>query len=704
MRQVIQRLDNGVVELLECPVPTVRSSGILVRTAATLVSAGTERMLVEFGRASIVSKARQQPDRLMQVLAKMRTDGVASTLDAVRSKLATPIPLGYCHAGVVVAVGSAVQAFSVGDRVVTNGGHSEVVAVPWTLAARIPDTVSDEAAAFTPLAAVALQGLRLAGPSLGETVVVYGLGLVGLLAVQLARASGCRVIGVDRDETRLRLARQFGALTVDSRSDSVVEFTLAQTRGLGADVVLLTLSSASDVPVQDSARMARQRGRIVLVGVSGLQLQREEFFQKELSFSVSCSYGPGRYDASYEEFGQDYPAGFVRWTAQRNFDAVLAAIGSGGVDPLPLISHRVAFDEAPRAYDLVVGPAPSLGIVLQYSAKADATVAARPSSSRRQTSGLPRIGFIGAGNFVTRTLLPLFEGLPATLQTIAASSGRSAAIAARQFGIRTVCSSASELLNDPNVDAVIIASRHDSHAALTVEALRAGKHVLVEKPLALTEESLDEIELVARESDVTLTVGFNRRFAPLTSDLKRLLAARGGPLAVTITVNAGAIPADHWTQNPLIGGGRFVGEGCHFVDLARHLVGSPIASARSIFARLPDGGRVLSDVATAILGFADGSIASIQYLSVSSAALPKERVECSWDGRSAVIENWRRLRRHDRAAPFWSPRRKMDKGHSRQLSLWLDSLRNGGQPLVPLSELVESSRWTLRLGRPGEDG
>src|SRR4051812_9434286 len=366
MKQVLQRLDDGRTYLLDVPVPAATGVKVVIRTQASLISAGTERMLVEFGRGNLLDKARAQPDKVKDVLAKVRTDGLLSTFEAVQGKLATPIPLGYCNAGVIVDVGQSVTRFQPGDRVVSNGPHAEFVVVPHTLAAKIPDNVSFEAAAFAPIAAIGLQGIRLAQPTLGETVVVYGLGLIGLLCVQLLRANGCIVIGIDRAPSRLALAERFGAHVIDGSSVDVVGQVNALTEDRGADAVLLTLASDSDEPVQDAARMSRKRGRLVLVGVTGLALNRDEFFKKELSFQVSCSYGPGRYDPQYEERGIDYPAGYVRWTEQRNFEAVLGAMAAGQLDPTPLITHRFAFDEAPRAYELITSDTPSIGVVLRY--------------------------------------------------------------------------------------------------------------------------------------------------------------------------------------------------------------------------------------------------------------------------------------------------------------------------------------------------
>jgi predicted dehydrogenase/threonine dehydrogenase-like Zn-dependent dehydrogenase len=703
MKQLLQYFDSGKTELADAPVPVASGPRIVVETRATVVSAGTERMLVEFGRASLLGKVRSQPEKVVQVLDKVRTDGLGPTLDAVRSKLAAPIPLGYCQAGVVVEVGGAAAGYSVGDRVITNGPHAEYVKVPVTLAARIPDGVTFEQAAFTPLAAIGLQGIRLAQPELGETVVVFGLGLIGLLTAQMLRANGCRVIGIDRSADRLALAARWGVQVVDGGSQDPVAAVLAATGGTGADAVLLTLATDDDGPMAQAAAMSRQRGRLVLVGTTGLGLSRDAFYKKELSFSVSCSYGPGRYDPRYEEGGQDYPPGFVRWTAQRNFDAVLALIADGRLDVQSLITHRFPFDRAPEAYEVITGGAPSLGVVLEYPDRGGVAPAA---SARRVESGaLPATGgagrghlVIGAGNFAVRTLLPLLQEAGADLRAIVTSGGPGGAVAARQFGIPTATTDTGAALADPSVASVFVLTRHDSHASLTLRALEAGKHVFVEKPLALTEPELDEVVAASRRTGRMVMVGFNRRFAPLAIELGRELAGRSGPAALVLTVNAGAIPRDHWTQDPVAGGGRIVGEACHFIDLARALVRSPIVDLQVTVAR-DQSGRPVDDLAHLALTFADGSTAVIHYLANGSASYPKERVEAFVDGRVLRIDNWRRLERFGRGGgKLLNLRRSAKKGHLEEVQAWVAAVAAGGPSPIPLEEIEEVSRWAIRAG------
>ncbi|HXF46142.1 MAG TPA: bi-domain-containing oxidoreductase, partial [Burkholderiaceae bacterium] len=570
MLQLLQNLATGETQVVEVPAPQVARGTLLIATRASLVSAGTERMLVDFGRASWIDKARQQPEKVKQVLDKVRTDGLFATLDAVRSKLDQPLALGYCNAGVVLEVGAGVEGFAVGDRVVSNGPHAEIVRVGKNLCARIPEGVSDEAAAFTVLGAIGLQGIRLAGPTLGECFVVTGLGLIGLMTVQLLRAHGCRVLGIDLDAGKLALAQRFGAEVCDlARGEDPVARGLAFSGGRGVDGVIVTASTQSSEPIAQAARMSRKRGRIVLVGVTGLELNRADFYEKELTFQVSCSYGPGRYDPAYEQHGNDYPLGFVRWTEQRNFEAVLAMLAEGRLDVAPLISHRFAVRDAARAYDVLVNERSALGIVLQYAGAqpgAQARRVALGAPSPVAPGGQAVLAAIGAGNYGSRVLIPAFKRAGAQLDTIVSSAGVTAAHHGRKAGFAFASTDVTaDVLGNERVNAVVIATRHDTHARFACEALAAGKHVFVEKPLALTLEEVDAVEAAwraaaARGAPRLLMVGFNRRFAPLVERMKAMLDTVAAPKAMVYTVNAGALAADHWTQSRETGGGRIVGE------------------------------------------------------------------------------------------------------------------------------------------------
>jgi predicted dehydrogenase len=705
MKIVLQNLKTGETELAESPCPQVRAGHLLIRTRASLVSAGTERMLLEFSQANLFEKARLQPDKVRQVWSKVRTDGLLPTLEAVRTKLDQPLPLGYCNAGVVLEVGAGVDGFASGDRVVSNGYHAEVVGVPKNLCVPIPSSISDEAAVFTVAGAIALQGIRLLQPTLGESIAVIGLGLIGLMTVQLLCAHGCCVLGVDFVPDRLRLAHAFGAEIVDlSEAEKPVPAALAFSQGRGVDGVVITASTTSSDPVHHAAQMCRKRGRIVLVGVTGLALSRADFYEKELTCQVSCSYGPGRYDPQYEEAGQDYPIGFVRWTAQRNFQAVLDMLAAKRLDVTPLVSHRVAFDQAPQAYALMASKTPHLGIVLQYPQPQDVpdaamrqqTVSLLPHrrASRSASPQEPILGVIGAGNHTLHELLPAFKAVGVRCKTIASSGGISGFHAGRKFGFEDATTDVASILTDPGVTTVVIATRHDSHATLACQALEMGKHVFVEKPLALTPEELERIvktyaEVSAQDPFPLLIVGFNRRFAPHINKMKQLLDRISQPKSFIITVNAGEVPSDHWTQDPQIGGGRIIGEGCHFIDLLRFLVGQTIEQVHVVRLGPAAGDAVRDDKVTCTLTFADGSCGTIHYLANGHKTFPKERLEVFCAGRVLQLNNFRQLRGYGwpgfRSMRLW----RQDKGHIAVVAAFLQAVRAGGPSPIPFDELVE---------------
>lgn len=699
MNQVLQNLKSGATELAQVPTPQCRPGHLLIATRRSLISAGTERMLVEFGQANLLAKARSRPDKVRQVLDKLRTDGILPTLEAVFARLDQPLPLGYCNAGVVLEVGEGVTGFAVGDRVASNGSHAEVVCVPKHLCARIPDSVSDDSAAFTVLGSVALQGIRLAAPTLGENVAVIGLGLVGLMAVQMLRANGCRVLGIDLNPERLALARQFGAETVDlSRGADPVAAGLAFSQGRGVDAALIAASTTSSDPVHQAAQMSRQGGRIVLVGVTGLELSRADFYEKELTFQVSCSYGPGRYDPAYEQQGNDYPIGHVRWTEQRNLEAVLQLMADARLDAGPLISHRVPLREAPRAYDLLTENRSALGILLTYRDAPPVRESTISVSSRlsEAAGSQPVVGMIGAGNFSRFVLLPALTRTSARLRTIASGTGMTAADAARKFGFQQAASDYRAILDDPSVDTVFIATRHNTHARMVVEALQAGKHVFVEKPLALDRDELAAVrDAYVDAKDLQLMVGYNRRFSPLTARLREQLTGRTEPISLIYTINAGAIPPDHWTQDPAVGGGRIIGEGCHFVDLLRYLVGSPIVAVQASMMGEHPGVAVRQDKMTILLRFADGSMGSVHYLGNGNKRYPKERLEVFSEGRVAVLDNWKSLRGYGWLGLVTKRLWRQDKGHRSEVAAFVERIADGGPSLIAWDELEEVSLVTF---------
>lgn len=638
---------SGETSLINAPAPTVRSGSLQINTTNTLISAGTERMLVGFGRANWLEKARQQPDKVRMVLQKVQTDGLATTVDAVRSKLAQPLPLGYCNVGVVASVGNHVSGFKPGDRVVSNGPHADVVIVPKNLCAVIPDSVSDEAASFTVLASIGLQGIRLAQPTLGEAFVVTGVGLIGLMTVQLLRAQGCRVLAIDFDEQKLALARSYGAETCNpGKGEDAVVASMIFSRSRGVDGVIITASTKSSDPVTQAAHMCRKRGRIVLVGVTGLELNRADFYEKELTFQVSCSYGPGRYDPTYEDQGNDFPIGFVRWTEQRNFEAVLDMLASGQLEVDSLISHRFAFEDAADAYQTLTADNSALGIILQYSSSAAERnikkVVLAPEAVASFDPVKPVVGFIGAGNYASRMLIPAFKAAGAQFHTIVTAGGINGVIHGSKAGFAEASTDIGAMLGNDLINTVAIVTRHDSHARFVAQALEAGKHVFVEKPLAIETQELAMVEqayqsAVEKGLKPHLMVGFNRRFSPQVQKMKALLAAVKEPKSFVMTMNAGAIPASHWTQDPAVGGGRIIGEACHFIDLMRFLTGSKIVSIQARRMGDTDAVEITEDKAAIILGFEDGSFGTIHYLANGASSFPKsawkslpQAVSCNW--------------------------------------------------------------------------
>lgn len=541
MKQIIQSFKTGETILEEVPAPIVSRGQVLIQTTYSLVSLGTERMLVEFGKSNLISKARQQPDKVKQILDKIKTEGLLPTLEAVFNKLGEPLPLGYCNVGRVIAVGEGVMEFQIGDRVASNGQHAEVVSVPKNLVAKIPEHVSDQEAAFTVIGSIGLQGIRLINPTLGETVVVTGLGLIGLITAQLLIANGCRVIGIDFDAAKLELARKWGVITCNPKNEDVVKFVESHTEGIGTDAVLITASAKSDEIISQAARMSRKRGRIVLVGVIGLNISRADFYEKELSFQVSCSYGPGRYDDNYEQRGIDYPLPFVRWTEKRNFEAILQSIASGKLQVQELITEVVPLHDYQKIYG-DIGQSSSIASILEYpktNEPAKNTVSLSSKSFQGQKGVL---GIIGSGNFTKMTMLPALKDSGAHFKYIASRGGVTGTAMAKKFGFSHSTTDYQEILKDTEVDLVMITTRHNLHASMVIETLNAGKHVFVEKPLALNIEELQQIIHAADNSKGSITVGFNRRFSPHAIKIKQEVGS--GPMNIIATMNAGFIPAN----------------------------------------------------------------------------------------------------------------------------------------------------------------
>lgn len=709
MKQILQNLSTGVTEVAEIPYPTCPARHVNIRARSSLISLGTERMLVGFGKANPLQKARQQPDKVRMVLDKARTDGVGATLDAVKSKLAQPLAMGYCSAGVVIE--SLDTDFAVGERVVSNGPHAEVVCVPRNLVARIPDGVSMEAASFAPVGAIGLQGIRLAAPQLGETIVVVGLGLIGLLSVQLLRAQGCHVIGVDFDAAKAALAESYGAsaIVLEEGMDPVRE-VLARAAVDGVDAVLITASTKSSDPVRQAAGMCRKRGRIVLVGVTGMELSRSDFYEKELSFQVSCSYGPGRYDPFYEEQGNDYPVGFVRWTAQRNFDAVLQLMADGRLDVDALISERYDLANARQAYEEVATSRSALGIIIDYEEEEgehlrdrQVPVSASLARTTAALSGKVGVAFVGAGNYASRILIPAFREAGVDLRQIVSQKGVSAAHHGKALGFASASTEIDSVLDDDSVDVVVVATRHDTHAEYASRALEAGKQVFVEKPMALNEAELQRVVECAGKATTLpgdcLMVGFNRRFAPHVMQAKKLLAGRAEPKSFIFTMNAGHIPADSWVQSAEKGGGRVIGEACHYIDLMRHLAGCSITSVEARSMGRNDAFEIVEDKCVITLGFEDGSIGSIQYFANGGSRFPKERIEVFANDAVLQLDNFRTLRAFGWQGTKGGKLFKQDKGQEACVKQYVQNVAAGKGATIPFDELVEVSRATLEADR-----
>lgn len=688
MKQIIQDLSSGATILEEVPVPQVSRGGVLIRTHRSLVSLGTERMLVEFGKASLINKVRQQPDKVKQVLDKIKTDGLMPTMEAVFRKLGEPLPLGYCNAGEVMAVGEGVSEFKVGDRVISNGNHAEMVCIPQNLVAKIPEGVSYDEASFTVIGAIGLQGIRLINPSFGETVVVVGLGLIGLISAELLIANGCNVIGFDFDNSKVELAKAKGVKAYCIADDSnPVAIAKSLTNDIGVDGVLITASTKSNDVIAQAAQMSRKKGRIVLVGVIGLDISRADFFEKELSFQVSCSYGPGRYDELYEQKGQDYPIGYVRWTEKRNFEAILNAFAKKQINVAPLITEIIPLADYNKIYGDMAG-SKSIATILKYNADVAITATSVALSNRSFVGQKGVLGIIGAGNFTKSTVLPSLQKAKANIKYIVSAAGLSGTIAAKKFNIANSTTNYKDVLQDADVDAVLITTRHGQHAAQVIEALNAGKHVFVEKPLAITYTELDAVKAAYENTNKTLTVGFNRRFAPLIVDAKKQLGTGNTPINVIATMNAGEIPANHWTQDMKNGGGRIIGEACHYIDLITFLTGSTVESV--IMNGLGTDAQENTDNAIIILKYKNGSQGVINYFSNGSKAYSKERVEVYTQNRTIIVDNFRKSEYFGFKASGKSS--GQDKGHNTQFQLFVERLQNGGAATIPFDEIMNTSR------------
>lgn len=706
MKQIFQSLKNGKTQLIEIPSPSVSSGYLLIKSNKTLISSGTERMLVDFGRSNIIQKGLKQPDKVKKIIEKISSDGLKPTIDSIFSKLDQPLPLGYCNVGKIIEKGSDDSDFEINDRVVSNGNHSELVKVPLNLCAKIPDNVSDDEASFTILGSVALQGIRLVSPTLGETVVVTGLGLIGLLTVQLLKAHGCRVLAIDFDQARCNLAKSFGAEVVNlSKGEDPIKAAEVFSRYRGVDAVIISASTSSNEPVSQAAKMCRKKGRIVLVGVSGLNLSRDDFYEKELSFQVSCSYGPGRYDSNYEENGNDYPIGYVRWTEQRNFEAVLDLMSSKSLDVEKLISHSFDLEEAKKAYDLVFDSKDSLGIILNYSHQNDQlskTVEIETDIKKGTDTSKVNISLIGAGNYTAKTILPKISKNDVNFIGIGSENGMSGTLLGKKYGFKNSTTDIDNLINDSSSNTIFITTRHDTHSDFVIKALKANKNVFVEKPLCINSQQLKDIrktytEALKENKNLKLMVGFNRRFSPQIEKIKTLIKTSKEKASFIMTVNSGFLPKDHWTQDKNIGGGRIIGEACHFIDLISYLSDGNIESWSSVKMKAST-----NDTLSISLKFDNGSIGCINYFSNGSIALPKERLEVFTGNKTLILDNFKKLKgfgwKNFKKLNLWN----QDKGQDKCFQEFISSIKYNSPSPISFEDIFEVTKLSIEISESKE--
>jgi polar amino acid transport system substrate-binding protein len=705
MKQLLQNLRTGEATVAEVPVPVVQPGRVLVRTAASLISAGTERALTELGQKSLLGKARERPELIGKVWEKVKTEGVAQALEGVRDKLDQSHAVGYSAAGIVIECAPDVTDFRPGDRVACAGtdyaSHAEIISVPRNLCVRLPEGLSFAEAAFGTVGAIALQGVRLAEPTLGESVVVIGLGLVGQLTVQLLKANGCRVFGIDIDEARIQMALASGA-EAGSAPAETKDKVMAWSRGRGADACIIAAATTSDEPVELAGEISRLKGRVVAVGLVGMNVPRNVYYQRELTLKVSLSYGPGRHDPDYEERGHDYPVAYVRWTEGRNIEAFLDLLAAGRIDVKPLITHRFLIDEATKAYQLISGKAHEnyLAVILEYRTEGEVgrRIGNRSATTRAaKSAGRVGIGLIGAGGYAQKILLPNFKTAGAEFCSIASASGVSARDVGTKYGFKRFLSDARSVIDDDEANLIVIATRHGSHAELATLALEAGKHVFVEKPLALNDAELNTVLDAASGSEGQLLVGFNRRFSPLAARAKEFFANRQAPLSIVYRVNAGRIPREHWTQDPNEGGGRIIGEVCHFIDLMQFLTG---AAPKSVFAESVAGGLgdiVPEDSVFITLQFKDGSNGVIAYLAEGDSSLPKEHIEIFGEGKTFVIDDFRSAKLYAEGREKKETLRQQDKGQAEETRAACAVVAEGKPIPITLEELEATTRATFRI-------
>ena len=720
MKQILQSFKTGEMWLAEVPAPLCKGKGAVVQTAASFVSAGTERMLAEFAKKGLVGKALQMPDQVKKVIRKMKTEGVFATLEKVQAKLDQPIPLGYSSAGVVVEAGRDC-GLNVGDRVACGGAgfanHAEFNYVPRNLIVKIPDGVSFEDASCATVGSIALQGVRQCEVNLGETVAVIGLGLMGILAVQMLKASGCRVIGFDPNEGRCKLAEEMGCDR--AVNDNFVGECMAFSGGFGVDAVLITAATHSDEPVTVAAEICRKKGRVVATGLVGMNLPRDQYYKKEVDFRLSCSYGPGRYDPVYEEQGVDYPFGYVRWTEQRNMAAFLQLVAEGKVTPGKLVTHRFKFDDALDAYQVLLGikKEPYLGIVLEYGDLAaknaeSAKIERRVDFSRvEHVERVDRVGasFIGAGNFAKAVLLPNLKKVKGVeFRGVSTATGMSATDTAKKYGFAFAATDQGEVMKDAETNLVFVTTRHDMHAAQIKAALDAGKYVFSEKPLCINEEQLDGVLAAKNAEDANdvlsrVMIGFNRRFSPHAKLLKEYFSKRTLPLVMHYRVNAGSIPKDIWLQDPEVGGGRMVGEGCHFIDFMSYVCGAPVEKVQAMCIKTANGAETPEDSISVNLQFADGSVGTLEYVALGDTTLPKEWCEIHGEGSTATMDNFCKTVCTGKLGKR-KLKGKQQKGFAEELAATIAAVKEGGAMPIPFEQILNVTKTTFAILKAVKSG
>lgn len=707
MQQVFQDLRNGEFCLMDMPLPKIRENQILVSSICSLISPGTEGMLTNFGKSNYIQKVMQKPEKMKDVIDKIASDGLIETYDAVKNKLETPLPLGYSNVGYILEVGKNVKGFKIGDRVASNGPHAEIFVVNQNLCALVPEEVSSEEGAFTVLASIGLQGVRLSLPTYGETFLVSGLGLIGLLTAQILISQGCRVLGVDLDKTKCLIAESFGVETFNiSENNDQVNWILNKTNNIGVDGAIITAATSSSLPINLAAKSCRKKGRIILVGSTSIDLKREYFYEKEISFQVSCSYGPGRYDKHYEENSIDYPIGYVRWTEKRNFEAILYALSKSNLKTKNLISHRFDFEKIKDAYKLLLSKEMSLGILIQYQNKKLETSNNikikkfySENQSKYELKNEPFVGFIGSGNYASKVLIPSFAKAGCNFHSLIALNGNVSSYLGKKFSFPIVGTDSEIIFNDESCNSVVISTRHDTHCELFLKALHHKKNIFLEKPLCINFEQLKLIEkkyeeFISKNSNYpVIMIGFNRRFSPLIKDIKHYICNSNAPKSFIYTINAGKIDIDHWIQDPCIGGGRLIGEACHFLDLLRYLADSSIKNVEVVFTQ---GINPTPDNFILQIKFEDGSIGSINYFSNGNKAFPKERLEVFCDGNIHRLDNFKTLK-------SWGSNRYNDKNFYRQdkgqyfcAKEYIKAIQDGLESPIKFNEILEVQFWLLK--------